>query len=646
MHGSPSGMTGASSAATILAATHWNGTGERRPSLGKSASLEHVPASSSVASGSHGAAAWMSTFGTGMNSTAHHVGAVGHEAGRHTFSGSNSPHFNRPPAHVELLGLEAMPRRSLTMTIPLPLFQLENAPRPVTRYLRITFIPFASGNSEGDEPSSGQSQSGHQQSAHHHHASHHHHLTQSRSRLPPSISQASAMNVMPDDFELPMSPFLGPTLTTTASSQPMHIPSTPRAESSQSSSQSWYRKIAVAAGARSLLHSHDDTGSLSLGGAAKEGGSSSGGGDWFKRIGGGKHNEESTSGSAAVPPSPATTSPRQLGSQKVTPPYVHDRCRLPGRRRSVAEAFRVTALVLADPASTPDTAGTGGVGAGVTTSLGSGLPGPVSALASHTPIVSRTVSGSSSSKKTPLAPAPDLSTTMSSTGMSLQGSSMSGAHVSPRQVQGSFPSSVPLSTNTTNASSFKPGGTGSPSLVNELEYGFELGGGGGGGATAEARPSNLASTRTRVSDSGTSTSTSTVDWSADLPEPGTFPVVLAFCDGSRARSLELVPEGWEAIGLGAGASALDLPGFESGGGQQREREASSSSAGAAAEEDDEGRKDGAIGGGPGSSGASSDPAHALGPGSGSRGSKEALPSGALGGVADLILAACAAVMDL
>jgi hypothetical protein len=32
-----------------------------------------------------------------------------------------------------------------------------------------------------------------------------------------------------------------------------------------------------------------------------------------------------------------------------------------------------------------------------------------------------------------------------------------------------------------------------------------------------------------------------------LPEPGTFPVVLGYCNGSK--TLEMVPEGWGALSL-------------------------------------------------------------------------------------------------
>ncbi|KAE8247526.1 hypothetical protein A4X06_0g4385 [Tilletia controversa] len=608
----------------------------RRPSLGKSASFE------SASTTAHPRAAanpfhysWGSGPGTGPG--------VGVAASSGAGSTPNSPMLSAtrppPPAHqVELLGLDAAPRRSLTMIIPLPLFQLESAPRPVMRYVRITFVPFASANAEeGDaggsslqRVSTNEKGGGGGFSSHSHNHSHshghghghkdhkehqhgHHHLFQSKMRLPASLSQSSGLSMaMPDDFELPMSPLLTPTATMPPplNLAPAHPHSHLHPQPPQPQSQPpWYRKFAAAAGARGLLHIHDDgpgggsssssstgTGTFSLGGGNGGGGNGEGSKDWFKRIGSRQHEESVLSPTSPSPPPHLASS---VGMSKGASHLSHDRCRLPGRRREVAEAFRVTALVLGDVPLTSTPAA--GVGAGAV---------PMG--------VTRTASAGSAVRRGFQPGSLPLLSAMSGRGAAGggqgqgQGQGYISSHVSPRHVQGAFPGS---------AASTASGGAESPSLSEA-----------GSTHHNQHHHGGLASTlRSRGSDSGASfrtTSTNAiVDWSADLPERGTFPVVLAFCDGSRSRSLELVPEGWEAIGLGSGASALGLPGLGSGLGDDEE-----------AEEEMEEETEGGGGG-----------QQTDGDGFRHGGTKRAragLPGGALGGVADLILAACSAVMDL
>ncbi|KAK0557227.1 hypothetical protein OC846_000678 [Tilletia horrida] len=509
-----------------------------------------------------------------------------------TLMPASSTSSGRRRAHADLCGLDSVPPRSLTMTIPLPLFQLHNAPRPITRYIRITFVPFASADEDEDDSAASKSQADH----HHRHLPlfQHSHLGKfgHAARLNQNHSQASALIPMPDDFELPLSPLLTPTATVPPSlmgmtpqasahnlqqqhqqsatpSASLQLPPAPQAF------QSWYRKIANAASARGLLYNHEDggNGGFSVGGNNAGESSSK---DWFKRIG--RHHDDSltsSNGSGSQMKSSATimglggnsvtVSTASAASQKAATDFVHDRCRLPGRRRSGAEAFRVTALVMNDP-----TAVSG--------------PGPTG----FTHPVSRTMSANSGGGKR-VGAQPTATPTWGGgllAAGSISSDGMNSSHVSPRQVQGAFSAAAPETPNSQ-----------SPSVESEFELQT-----GQSGATTTAS-------------AGDSAASLVVDWSADLPEPGTFPVVLAYCDGSRARSLQLVPEGWEAIGLGAGAAALGLPGFDA----------------AAAEAQLASPKER----GPDKVGGEEQPA-----------SKSALPSGALGGVADLIMAACAAVMDI
>ncbi|KAE8212518.1 hypothetical protein CF327_g3842 [Tilletia walkeri] len=555
------------------------GRDNRRPSLGKSASFESASTNPHPRQTSVPQFAW---GGVGTAGAVVESGGGGSAAG----SGPNSPmlsatRYPPTPAHVELLGLDAVPKRSLTMIIPLPLFQLESSPRPVMRYVRVTFVPFASANTEMEDPSSTltrttTNEKGDPSGPNH---SSQKHLFQSVMRLPQSFSQSSGLSMMPDDFELPMSPLLTPTATVPP---PLNLPPAHAHANAQPQPQSWYRKFAAAAGARALLHPHDDgsTGSFSLGGGSSVG--NEGSKDWFKRIGGSRQHDESSSYSPTSPPSVSSPPPSSSSASggigtmsKNSSHFAHDRCRLPGRRRSVAEAFRVTALVLADVP----------VGSGSGASMG----------------VTRTASaGSARRKNFQPGSLPLLSATSA---WAAGGQGYMSSHVSPRHVQGA---------------AFASSGGGeaeSPSLSSEA------------GSTHNLPAPNRGAFHSRGSDSGasvtTTSSTLAIDWAADLPEPGTFPVVLAFCDGSRSRSLELVPEGWEAIGLGSGAAALGLPGFYDAAEAEEQQHQQG-------EEDGDGVKDGAIGGGLSK---------------GSRG-RSGLPGGALGGVADLILAACSAVMDL